>query len=368
MASDVAEILKENFLEFVQEKELNLSPVITSLLNEIKEEFTENKGYWSPPPVESLSYLYQLDHTLAECRANKRTFSLLSRFDPVERNHEKTLSDIKGKLLHVRKSIVNANTSSTLFTSCMYPTRKDTPNFPVFDGEIQKIVNWLESSDGFKAIGIHGMCGTGKTTLAKMVLDDQRVREKYKKPIWVCLYDLQSNDEMDIRIVKEMLAHLNDDPDLLLEEPEDDWLVEKLYDKLKAQKKYLIVLDGVWHCNGWFSNLYDDDGKARGMNKLLFSQALPKDIGGAVIVTSRQKELTSKLVRGKNLIHLKPWDEEKLKEFVKQCLARQGKSPVPIPQEKIIDDVTSHCHGLPLVAVILSDWIAEQIAKKSGSD
>ncbi|XP_020228804.1 putative disease resistance protein RGA1 [Cajanus cajan] len=302
MASDIAEMLKQNFLECVRDSELNLASTITPLLTDIANEFTNNKVFWSPPPVKSLSYLYQLDHTLAECRANKRTF-LSSCLDPVERSNEKTLTYIKHKLIQMRgNNTENANSTSILFTSSMYPTRKDAPNITVFEKEIEKIVTWLESNDGFKAIGVHGMCGTGKTTLVKMVLDDQRVRKKYEEPLWVCLYDLTSSDEMDIKIVKEMLAQLGDDPDLLTEqpdllteepdlltaEPKDDWLVERLHEKLKG-RRYLIVLDGVWHCNEWFNNLYDN-------NTVRFSQALPKDEGGAVIVTSRQKEVTTNSV------------------------------------------------------------------------
>ncbi|KAL2322635.1 hypothetical protein Fmac_027014 [Flemingia macrophylla] len=365
MASDIAEMFKQNFLEFVQDNDqLKLSPTITSILADIKTEFTENEGYWSPPPVESLSYFYQLDHILSECQANKR--SLLSRLDPVQRSIERTLNDIKGNLIQTRDNImqkINTDTAystSKLFSSSMYPTRKDAPMSGVFEEEIEKIVTWLEPNDGFKAIGVHGMCGTGKTTLVKMVLDDQRVKKKFMNRIlWVCLYDLTSVEEMDIRIVKEMLAQLDDDPDLLMEEPEDGSLVERLYDKLKIKGgRYLIVLDGVWHYNKWFNNLYDDVNGAE-TKRLLFSHALPKEGSGcAVIVTSRQKEVTNVLVNGKNLIHLKPWDDEKLKEFVKQCLAKEGKSEM---SQKKIDLIAYHCHGLPLVAEFLSGWIAEQI-------
>ncbi|KAL9319787.1 hypothetical protein ACSQ67_011626 [Phaseolus vulgaris] len=368
MASDIAEILKENFLEFCQDSEfINLSPTITSLLKEIENEFTENTRFWSPPPVECLSHLYQLDHAIAECRANKKTLSMFPRLDLVERINEGLLKTIKKELQEVRNSKGNdANPTSPLFSSCRYPTRYDEPKLPVFDEEIQKIVKLLESSDGFKAIGVHGMCGTGKTTLAKMVLSDSRVIDKYKKPIWVCLYDLKSEEEMDIRIVKEMLALLDDDPDLLAEEPEDKWLVKNLHDKLKDQKKYLIVLDGVWHCNDWFNDLLYVDENGGDTSKLLFSQALPKDTGGAVIVTSRQKEVTTKLVHEENLIHIKPWDADKLKEFVKQCLSRQEKS-VEISKENI-QCVAYHCHGIPFVAATLSRFISEQITKKPDSN
>ncbi|CAJ1964160.1 unnamed protein product [Sphenostylis stenocarpa] len=365
MASDMAEFLKENFLVSVQDSEFTSpSPTINSLLNDIKNEFIENKGFWSPPPAASLSDLYQMDHVIAECRSNKRIFSKFSRLDLV-RTNERVLNNIKHNLLSMEKSEVNANSTSTLYSSCMYLTINDTPTLSVFDMEIEKIVDWLQPNDGFKAIGVHGMCGTGKTTVAKRVLNDPRVRRKYEKPIWVCLYDLKSREEMDIRIVKEILELLDDDPDLLTEEPEDNWLVNKLHDKLMAQKKYLIVLDGVWHCNDWFNDLlYVDESGGDTSKVLLFSQALPKHTGGAVIVTSRQKEVTTKLVHEENLIHLGPWDDTILKEVVKEYLKRHVfKSPVEITQEKI-DCVAYHCHGNPFVAATLSGWIAEQITKK----
>ncbi|XP_027340994.1 probable disease resistance protein At5g45440 [Abrus precatorius] len=356
MASDIAQFLKQNFLDSFQERALNLSPSVTSLLNAIKQEFEDNKVYWSPPPSESLFCMYQLDYALNEFQTYKTTLSPFSR--PEQENDPKImLGETKRRLIEIReKSQEDAN--SSLFTSSMFQTTDDSSYFPAFDEEISMILKWLESNDrGFKAIGIDGMCGTGKTKLVERVLEDPLVKGKYEKPIWVSLFDLTSKEEMDIRIVKELLACLNEDPDLLTEEPEDDWLVNKLNEKLKAQK-YLIVLDGVWHCNDWFSDLYVE-GQVGDRTKLLFSQALPKDAGGAVFVTSRIKEVTKQLVGEKNLIHLKPWSDEKMKEFVKRCMASQSKSNEPIPQEEI-DYVAFHCHGLPLVAATLSDWIANQ--------
>ncbi|XP_057432613.1 probable disease resistance protein At5g45490 [Lotus japonicus] len=315
MASEVAEFLKKNFLESVKsEKEF---PIITKLLNDIKNEFMENEEYWSPPPHNSLVWFYQLDNALAE-------FQVFSKQETYNK-----------------------------------PSPKRT-TFSGLEQIVKKIHKCLDSEKEFKAIGIHGMCGIGKTTLVKKIVHDEPVQAKYMKPIiWVHLSDLRP-EEMDIRIVKEILLCLNDDPDLFTEELEDDALVQRLRDRLKG-KRYLIVLDGVWHCNEWFSNLHVDE-KIERTNKCSFSMALPKDSGGAVIVTSRVKELAKKLVGEKCLFFVKPWSDENIKQVVKKCLERKGLSGEIInDKERLINEAVNHCHGVPSVAETLSSWIAEQI-------
>ncbi|XP_057431023.1 probable disease resistance protein At5g45490 [Lotus japonicus] len=373
MASDVAEFLKKNFLESVMsEKVFSLPPTISSLLNDIKDEFMEiNKEFWSPPPPNSFVLFHHLDNALAEFRDfckqetdNKRSLKI-TIFSGSERDMEK-INGIYKALISMRIQQQNEPSKvDTIIDSSSNSFIRSSIYHKGFDEEIlKKIHKCLDSEKEFKAIGIHGMCGIGKTTLVKKIVADEPVQAKYMKPIiWVHLSDL-TPEEMDIRIVKEILLCLNDDPDLLTEELEDDALVERLRDRLKG-RRYLIVLDGVWHCNEWFSNLHVDE-KIERTNKCSFSMALPKDSGGAVIVTSRVKELAKQLVGEKCLFCVKPWSDENMKQVVKQCLERKRSSGKIInDEERLINEVVNHCHGLPLVAETLSAWIAEQITGKS---
>ncbi|KAK4728185.1 hypothetical protein R3W88_021173 [Solanum pinnatisectum] len=83
------------------------------------------------------------------------------------------------------------------------------------------------------------MGGLGKTTLAQMVFNDQRVIEHFHPKIWICV----SEDFNEKRLIKEIVESIEEkslgDMDLAP-------LQKKLQDLLNG-KKYLLVLDDVWN-------------------------------------------------------------------------------------------------------------------------
>jgi len=108
------------------------------------------------------------------------------------------------------------------------------------EDEIVKIlINNVSNAQELSVLPILGMGGLGKTTLAQMVFNDQRVIEHFHPKIWICV----SEDFNEKRLIKEIVESIEEkslgDMDLAP-------LQKKLQDLLNG-KKYLLVLDDVWN-------------------------------------------------------------------------------------------------------------------------
>ncbi|VAI00210.1 unnamed protein product [Triticum turgidum subsp. durum] len=120
---------------------------------------------------------------------------------------------------------------------------------------------------------IVGMGGIGKTTLAQLVHNDQRVVQHFELVLWVCVSDKFIIEEIIQSIIEVATMKKCD-----LTQMET---LQKELSRVLGKKRYLLVLDDVWN---------EDEQKWDAMRSLLCSHA---GSGSAIIVTSRSDQVAS---------------------------------------------------------------------------
>ena len=186
------------------------------------------------------------------------------------------------------------------------------------------------------------MGGMGKTTLARLVYnDDETITKHFDKKAWVCV-----SDQFDaVRITKTILnsvtnSQSSDSQDL-------HQIQENLRKKLKG-KKFLIVLDDLWN-----DDYFELDR--------LCSPFWVGAQGSKILVTTRNNDVANKM-RGHKILHeLKqlPYDDC-LKIFQTQAFEHMNIDEHP-NLESIGRRIVDKCGGSPLAARALGGLLHSEL-------
>lgn len=157
---------------------------------------------------------------------------------------------------------------------------------------LQKLLSNRGTDDQFRAIGVVGVAGVGKTTLCQRIFHKPDVKTQFVPRIWVCTMSGQKTAES---IVKRILNRLGvDDGTTNSFEGQGLAFLDYVLQQQLIGKRYLIVLDD-----------FEDMEVCKHLSKVL-----PRGYGERLIITSRNEKLTTEMVGEENLHQLQPLSDQ----------------------------------------------------------
>ncbi|BBN70384.1 NB-ARC domain-containing disease resistance protein [Prunus dulcis] len=217
--------------------------------------------------------------------------------------------------------------------------------------EKDKVVEKLLSGSGqggatCLVIPITRTGGIGKTTLAKLAYNDEKVQAHFHTRIWVCVSD--PFDE--IKIAKAIIVGLTKETPHL---NELQILKSIIHESVKG-KKFLLVLDDVWR---------QDYGKWEQLKLLLQNGA----VGSRILVTTQEEKVVS-MVGAQHMVNLEVLREENCWAlFYHIALADREKNESK-GLEFIGKEIVKKCKGLPLATKALGGLMRYKKTRKEWED
>ncbi|XP_044466361.1 disease resistance protein RPM1-like [Mangifera indica] len=211
------------------------------------------------------------------------------------------------------------------------------------DGPKEKVAELLVGGGlGRAVVSLAGMGGMGKTTLAKQVYEDRQVKKHFTIRAWITVSRSFKMEELLKDMLQQLFRAIRKSVPKDVETMNSDGLKKIIKDFLQ-QRRYLIVLDDVWHINDWDAVKY----------------ALPtNNCGSRLMLTTRKVDLafTSRIESEGWVYNVQPLPPEE--SWILFCTKTFHGKACPPHLEEICRCILRKCEGLPLAIVAIGGVLA----------
>ncbi|CAJ2652434.1 unnamed protein product [Trifolium pratense] len=269
---------------------------------------------------------------------------ITSRFNQIAESKNKFLLQVVGTVRERQQEVAEWRQTTSIIAEPKVYGRED---------DKEKIVEFLltqaRGSDFLPVYSIVGLGGVGKTTLAQLVFNDQRVSIHFDTKIWVCVSEIFSVKTILCSIIESITRNKCYDSNL-------DVMQTKVQERLQG-KRYLLVLDDVWKRNQELEYGLSQDN----WNKLKAVLSCGSK-GAAVLVSTRDRDVAG--IMGTCETHcLSGLSEDECLLLFKQYAFGHRKEEraelVAIGKE-----IIKKCGGLPLAAQSLGGLMRSRSQEK----
>ncbi|XP_074320208.1 putative disease resistance protein RGA3 isoform X4 [Silene latifolia] len=175
-------------------------------------------------------------------------------------------------------------------------------------------------------IPIVGIGGLGKTTLAQLLYNDERVENNFELKLWVCVSEVFDVKE----ITKKIIMSATNSTSQNLE-------MDQLQGQLRKEiggKKYLLVLDDVWN---------EKPEEWLNLKALL----MVGGVGSQILVTTRSRKVAD-IMGSVQTYELNGLSEKKAWKLFEKMAFSPGESQKQPQLVKLAKEVVKRCVGVPL--------------------
>ncbi|XP_028806814.1 putative disease resistance protein At3g14460 [Neltuma alba] len=319
------------------------SPAVKEWLEELKDAVYDAEDLLDEINTESLRCKVEQD---SQNVANKVHSFLSSSFGQSNREVNSKLQAASRRLKHFAKQMGILGLQSVSLRAHKTPTTSLVNESVVVgrEDDKEKLLKMLLCDEDPKGnalgvITIWGMGGLGKTTLAQLLYNENKVQEHFDLKAWACVSDDFNVFEVTKNLVESITSKVYDSKNL-------DFLRVELRNSL-SNKKFLIVLDDLWNekYNDW------DD---------LITPFHSGRRGSKIIVTTRQPRVVE-------ITHTFP--EHKLSclsddncWFLLSKHAFANVDPKKYPElEAIGRKIARKCGGLPIAAKTIGGLLRSKV-------